>query len=137
MKKTSITKYQKCLNAIFNDCQTNGSIDKVSDYSSMFGVNQTTFPGSLKRLGIIKKEGNSLVWNRRKPDKNMAIQVLKQTQLKGLNKKEKDLPKNVSSPKVIRVSVDDVIEAFSILPETLSKEERKNIAKKLVAWKNS
>lgn len=137
MRKDTELKYMKFLSTVFEDCQRHGSIKTMSLYSSMCGVNVNV--GSvLQKLGIVTKKQNGYVWNMRQPDGAMVIEVVDNLNDYIKNSRSFQTQQEpIISKKILKTTLDDVLDAFVMLPDSLTKEERKKIAKKMAEWKNS
>lgn len=123
-------KYKKCLNAIYEDC-TNEKINvtRITDFSETYGTN-SNLGTVMSKLGIVKKENGIYHWKMRKPDDAMIISI--RTTLNNYNNASKT---KTASDKLIKANFnfDTFIDVFDLLPkDKLSKNERVNIAKKMI-----
>ena len=139
MNENTSKRYKDCLTAIYDDCQKHGKIQKVIEYGEMYGTNKANLGTILVRLNILKKgEHFSYSWNKnmRKPDHAMIIEVVDALNNYGL-KKESTSNKPSLSSTAAAINLDDLLDAFAMLPNKLNREEKKKIAKEMVEWKHS
>lgn len=136
--KDAQKRYLECLTAVYNDCQSKGQISGLGTYTKIYGIsaNAGTF---MVRAGIVKKHGTNpktcvYTWALRKPDAAMVLELLNtmNSYTNGLNQ-----TKSLPVTKTYKVTLDDALEAFSMLPTSIPKETRKKLAKDLASWKNS
>lgn len=135
--KDSHKRYKECLDAIHDDCQKNGFTTGMNLYAQTYGVNSNV-GCVLVKIEILRKEGRKYFWNRRKPDSSMVIQLMDALSAYGkseLVNETKEKFVQVSEP-ASKLNLDDLLNAFDMLPKSISLEDRKSIAKKMVAWKN-
>lgn len=136
-------RYLDCLTSIFEDCQKHGSTTTIGNYPKTYGVN-VNLGASLVKLGIVKRAGTNrksyiYTWARRKPDATMVLEVVEDLRLLNKNHGVKVIETTdhkIISEKSLKINVDDLLDAFSMLPTSIPKEARKKLAKDFASWKN-
>jgi len=133
--------YKEFLDAIYEDCTRHGKTTDLVSYAKTYGVNANVCT-VLVQLGIVKKHKSSgriveYSWCRRQPDETMVLEVVDGLSMYCSNHHKKNNGNINVSNKVLNISLDDVIDALTMLPEKLSRNEKKELAKKLAIWKNS
>jgi len=128
-------RYKEVLDAIYEDCQRQGSIKAIYNYVKTYGVSQT-LGIALQQLSIMSKNGHTYTWLLRRPDHAMVLEVTGFIN-SYVNKKKDNNTTEVSHSSAIAVNLDDLLTAFDMLPKKMSLSERKSIAKQMANWKNS
>jgi len=137
--KESCKRYKECLDAIHEDCQKHGKISNIADYARTYGVNRSV--GTiLVQSGVLKRNKHDYTWQRRQPDQAMAIKVLDDLNAYWKNHQTKKTKTNQSSAVsnyVSQVNLDEFLDAFDMLPKSLTRNEKKKVVKEMIEWKHS